>query len=157
MAMSLTSPTWMTCKKASAVGAADFHLAHVVDIEQAGRRAHGVVLHGRAQVVVLHRHSQPGKGHDAAMQPQVLVVEGSAFEVFSHGMSPVTNRSQVPGTWTPCEASSGIAKCPAPEKRKSGTHKGRPAPIGFRSWLPKQPRRVCCPVDDRPSSSLAIR
>ena len=53
--------------------AADLHLAHVRDVEDAGRRAHGAHLVDHARV--LHRHLPTGEGDEAPARFRVACVQ----------------------------------------------------------------------------------
>ena len=55
------------------------HLAHVRDVEQAGRRP-GLGMLGQDAGRVLHRHLVAGEGHEARAELAMQVVERCAFE-----------------------------------------------------------------------------
>ena len=62
--------------------AAHLELAHVRDVEEAGRRAHGLVLVDDARV--LHRHLPAGERDDPRAGFHVLVVEGRLLRGLAH-------------------------------------------------------------------------
>jgi hypothetical protein len=58
-------------------------LAHVGDVEDPGRHAHGVMLLADARV--LDRHLPSGEGHEARSRGQMAVVQGRALERLRSG------------------------------------------------------------------------
>ena len=77
-------------------------LAHVRDVEDPGRGAHGADLVDHARV--LDRHLEPGERHDPPAESPMAVEERRALQRVGHRGSIGRGHGPVPGSAKPCLA-----------------------------------------------------
>ncbi|OIQ77767.1 hypothetical protein GALL_405330 [mine drainage metagenome] len=117
------------------VGAADAHLAHVRDVEQAGAGASRAVL-GHHAAGVLDRHFIAGERHHLGTQAQVQLIKRRAQQRFGHArllVKATTRRNSGSGDHAPLslvpERLTGARRQLAPSVGAQGGADARRSPV----------------------------